>query len=125
MGFGLSAIALSVSAPEQAAQRIVLPMPEELLSEGGAASEPWRRLGQAAGRVVTELLADAGAVPHERSALEALSTLSGFEPLLGLPPLRFSRTRRFGWDPGLIAIPARASPDGTARKTPFDSAQGG
>ncbi|MCO6051771.1 ABC transporter substrate-binding protein [Mesorhizobium sp. RP14(2022)] len=125
VGFGLAAIGLSSAAPPSAAQRIVLPMPEELLSEGGAASEPWRRLGEAAGRVVIELLANAGAVPHERSTLDALSALSGFEPLPGLPPLRFSRTRRFGWDPGLIAIPARADPGGTARRTPFDPAQGG
>lgn len=111
VGFGLSSARLSRRVPQAWQQRIVLPMPASLVETDAAEGGPWRRLGQAAGQILVELLSVAGATPHERSAIDAVPSLRGFEPLPGLA-LNFSRTRRYGWDATVVGVPARTdSPD--------------
>lgn len=104
VGFGLSAAGLMAGVPPGWEQRIVLPMPAAMVGDEGGRG-PWRRLGQAAGQVLVEVLSIAGAAPHERSALDAVPSLLGFEPLPGLA-LGFDGTRRYGWDAAVVAVPA-------------------
>lgn len=124
VGFGLASARLSPRIPQAWQQRIVLPMPAPLVEADDAGGGPWRRLGQAAGQVLVELLSVAGATPHERSALEAVPSLRGFEPLPGLA-LNFSRTRRYGWDAAVVTVPARTDSPGPTQDPAPGSDNGG
>lgn len=81
---------------------MVLPLPPVLLD--GAARERaalWQRMGTLAAQLTLELLSRAGAGLHERSALDQLDRLAGYELPAGVP-LQFSRTRRYGWEPQVL-----------------------
>ncbi len=68
-----------------------LPLPKALLSQASAdGATLWRVLGQTAGQVLVEALAQAGPQLHERSLLEALVQLNGKELATGLR-LAYSR----------------------------------
>lgn len=85
---------------------VVLPFPAEILSarqETGERVSHWRRLGQASARLAVELLAEAGPALTERAMLRTAQALRGFKPLGDAPPVSFSRSRRFGWDPSIVS----------------------
>jgi hypothetical protein len=82
-------------------QRIVLPFPELLTRQGSA--DVSKALGTAAARIMIELLATSGSQLHERSVLDSLDVLDGFEPLPGMP-IKYQKARRFAWQPGIIEI---------------------
>lgn len=110
IGTGLGTLGPALAAaPPGWRVHVVLPMPGRLAQAGDA----WRQLGRAAAQLLLEALARSGSLLHERSLLAHLPGLSGFEPLPGLP-VRFSRQRRFAWDPALAdldgAAPNRAAP---------------
>lgn len=88
--------------PAAWSQALVLPVPSALFD--GAAREQsalWQRLGTLAAQLTLELLGRAGAGLHERSLLDQLDRLAGFELPAGVP-LQFSRTRRYGWEPQVL-----------------------
>jgi Periplasmic binding protein/Cytochrome c len=90
---------ISDSTSASSADRMVLPFPPSILAEG----DIWRRLGEASARIALESLSAAGAVLNERSAIEALETLRGFEPLKDAP-VQFSKQRHYAWDPALLEL---------------------
>lgn len=105
-------------------EHVTLPFPAALLAppRDGGGADAWRALGLAAGRLAVELLSRSGPQLHERSLLDNLPALAGFELYPGAEA-RFDRTRRHAFDPGVVSIPAPAG-DATppaARATFFDN----
>jgi mono/diheme cytochrome c family protein len=90
-----------------AADHMVLPFPPSVLADG----DIWHRLGEASARIALESLSAAGAVLNERSAIEALETLAGFEPLKDAP-VHFSKQRHYAWDPTVLDL--KRTPQATA-----------
>jgi hypothetical protein len=80
---------------------MLLPFPAALLDS--STPDLWARLGALSAQLGIELLGRAGVSLHERSLLDALDRLSGFELPAGVP-LQFGRGRRYGWDPQLLQI---------------------
>ncbi len=104
-----SAAVVQPLVPAGWSQTLVLPLPAMLLDAGasGERVDLWYRLGKLAGQLGVELLSRAGAFLHERSLLDQLGRLGGFELPPGVP-LQFSRSRRYGWEPHLVQIPPTA-----------------
>ena len=95
-------------------QKISLPFPASVLGEG----DLWRKLGIATAAITIEALSVSGVALNERSAIDALPRLSGFEPLPGVPVF-FSRTRTYAWDPELLEL----EPEPTTNESPVSAAK--
>ncbi len=108
IGYDIARLQMVEEASLDGWQReVVLPFPSALLR--GDDSNIWRRLGQAAIKVTAEALSASGAGLHERSLLEALPDLKGFEPIDGAP-IQFSPSHKVAWDPDILSLgPTSAS----------------
>jgi mono/diheme cytochrome c family protein len=82
-------------------ERVVLPFPSAFAVSQG--ENIWESLGIASGKITLELLAASGRSLHERSLLENLSQLSGFEILPGMTLPAMGR-RRFVWQPEILEL---------------------
>jgi cytochrome c553 len=102
VGYTLEAAArVDRKLPHGWSRTMLLPFPAALLD--GSTPDLWARLGALSAQLGIELLGRAGVSLHERSLLDALDRLSGFELPAGVP-LQFGRGRRYGWDPQLLQI---------------------
>jgi hypothetical protein len=93
------------AVPQGWAHALVLPVPAALF-EGGAQGQSglWQQLGGLAAKLTLELLSRAGSGLHERSLLDQVDHLAGYELAAGVP-LRFGRTQRYGWEPHVLQLP--------------------
>lgn len=92
--------AMEQAVPPGWQHRVVLPFPSRLATLGPS---PWHNLGEASARVALETLSSAGAALNERSLLDQLPRISGFEPFQGLA-VRYSTHRRFAWNPEILNL---------------------
>lgn len=105
LGIDLAAAsALRADIPATWQQRVVLPIPTDLLRPDGADGSPWRRLGRAAGKLAVELLSRSGAQLQERSPIEAAARLGDFR-LLQLAAVRNDGGVFRGWEAEVMTVP--------------------
>lgn len=98
-------------------QSLVLPVPAALFDGAtGEQARLWQRLGALAGQLTLELLSRAGAGLHERSLLDQIERLAGYQLPAGMP-LQFGRTRRFGWDAQVLDFSDAAGRDASRATT--------